>query len=249
MSADNGIEKIIGGVMMVVGPKVMSGMMETMTPVSNNDRLGGVMHSAGLSLMAYLSYIFLVIGGFMILFGLIELFVGDNEKTKNKPQLPSLDIKVEKIEDKHSELLKKEEKKENPAHLISTLKPQNMYDLDDEELNIKMGRILNKIDKLMSLDAINTHIENKLLLENTKQKYLPNLVNHYIEIPLELRKKEAKNTVSAHHLTNQQLDIIQHGLNDLELLLLEDKQYEMKVMKRFLESKFESNKEFEMEAS
>lgn len=118
--------------------------------------------------------------------------------------------------------------------------PENL-DTEDDELNHKIALILSKIVAIQKIPALSNLIEEKMLLENTRDEYLNKIVHSYIAIPMELREKSLNSKPSAREMIISQLGMIDEKLVTVEEDALHAQQKEIRMNNAVLKEHFEVN--------
>jgi hypothetical protein len=157
-------------------------------------------------------------------------------KTENKIE----ETKVEKKEEKLSAPI--EIKEEVVKRKLPVGYPKNL-DTEDDKLNQHILAILNKIKDIQKIPALSTLIEEKMLLENTRDEYLLKIVNSYVSIPQELRKKSLGGKPSAREMVVSQLEMIDEKLVVVEEDALHAQQREIRINNAVLKEHFEVNED------
>jgi uncharacterized protein YaaR (DUF327 family) len=118
--------------------------------------------------------------------------------------------------------------------------PENL-DTEDEELNNRIAMVLNKITAIQKIPALSNLIEEKMLLENTRDEYLNKIVHSYVAIPMDLREKSLNGKPSAREMIFSQLDMIDDKLITVEEDALHAQQKEIRMNNAVLKEHFEIN--------
>lgn len=118
--------------------------------------------------------------------------------------------------------------------------PENL-DTEDDELNNRIALILSKIVAIQKIPALSNLIEEKMLLENTRDEYLNKIVHSYVAIPMELREKSLNGKPSAREMIISQLGMIDEKLVTVEEDALHAQQKEIRMNNAVLKEHFEIN--------
>lgn len=118
--------------------------------------------------------------------------------------------------------------------------PENL-DTEDDELNDRIALILSKIFAIQKIPALSNLIEEKMLLENTRDEYLNKIVHSYVAIPMELREKSLNGKPSAREMIISQLNMIDEKLVTVEEDALHAQQKEIRMNNAVLKEHFEVN--------
>jgi hypothetical protein len=129
---------------------------------------------------------------------------------------------------------KKEEIIEEPKVKIQ----KTVSSINDKKIELLVEIIKTKSKDLLANPQINNEIELKHIAEKSVSAYLPKVIDTYMAISPELRKKNVKDGLSAHDMTCQQLELIHSGLCEIELKLLSKDHDRLKVSGKFLNQIF-----------
>lgn len=229
-----GLPQIIFGLMMLILPTLINGLTGVMIdPGASNGELGPLviqMQSNILSILSPLSYISGI--GFLII-GIVkfkeELDGGVSHSTYTPVVKPAVKQEEKKVE----------APKEDPRKPIVVENPINSLEMEDKSLNDKVKVIVDKINLLLQKELIQKDIQNKMLLTQTRDEYLPKIAKHYTTIPKEMRNKSVQGNLTANDMAHKQLDLILEAIQEVEDNVLNEQTKEMRVMERFLKNKFE----------
>lgn len=228
-----GLPQIIVGMMMLALPSLMSSLIGTMPDQgATSGSLAAVASQMQSSLLSLISPMCYITGIGLTLLGIIKfkeyLDGGESYST-------------------YTPIVQEEKKVETPKEEIKKPvieKPLlNPLDMEDKDLNAKVKIIIDKINILLAKELVQKDIQNKMLLTQTKDEYLPKIAKHYTTIPKEMRNKSVQGHLTANDMAHKQLDLILEAVQEVEDNVLNEQTKEMRVMERFLKNKFDLEEE------
>ena len=228
-----GLPQIIIGMMMFALPSLMSSLTGTMPdPGATNGSFAIVASQIQSSLLSLISPICYIAGKGFTLQGIIKFkeYLAGGESYDTYTPIVQEEKKVETP-------------KEEPKKPIVVEKPSNPLEMEDKVLNNKIKAIIDKINILLQKELIQKDIQNKMLLIQTRDEYLPKIAKHYTTIPKEMRNKSVQGNLTANDMAHKQLDLILEAIEEVEDNVLNEQTKEMRVMERFLKSKFDLEEE------
>ena len=135
------------------------------------------------------------------------------------------------------------------TEVMPDIKPVNLLDMEDKELNNKVAKILQKMLEAEKINSYEEDNETQFLFNSVRNDYLLKIAHNYRSIPVKTRKEKIANKPSANTMAHEQLDLIMEGIVSAENSLLDNENSKMRVMSRFLKEKFDTPEEFMVDTS
>lgn len=228
-----GLPQLIVGIMMLALPSLMSSLVGAMpdpgTTTGHFDAIALQLQSNILSILSPISYITGI--GFGII-GIVKFREELDGGVSHSTYTPVQEVK------------KVEVPKEEVKKPVIVEKPTtSSLEMEDKALNEKVKAIIDKINVLLQKELIQKDIQNRMLLIQTRDEYLPKIAKHYTTIPKEMRNKSVQGNLTANDMAHKQLDLILDAVEEVEDNVLNEQTKEMRVMERFLKNKFDLEEE------